>query len=223
MAGKPDFPFDLATTNALEAALSAPRLAPYLLAANRDLSRALRLHRWNTAVRAAFLGPLEYLEIPLRNAMDREMGGEFGACWFDNTGFLPPLALQTIARVKSELQQDGKTSSPPNVVANLSFGFWVSLLQRRMDASLWRSCLHRAFRHGRPSRSEAHKRLNYLRHFRNRIAHHEPVFRRDLRADYQSILTTTAWISPAMRDFIAHHSRVEALLALSPSGCCPHF
>ena len=51
-----------------------------------------------------------------------------------------------------------------------------------------------------------------LQTFRNRIAHHEPIFIRHLEADYDSLLTVTGWICPRTREWIEHHSRVEALL-----------
>ena len=79
--------------------------------------------------------------------------------------------------------------------------------------TLWRPCLHRAFRHARLRRAEAHRPLDYLRTFRNRIAHHEPIFTRHLEADYGSLLTVTGWICPRTREWIEHHSRVGALLS----------
>jgi hypothetical protein len=42
--------------------------------------------------------------------------------------------------------------------------------------------------------------LDYLRTFRNRIAHHEPIFGRHLAADYTSILEVAGWICPDTRD-----------------------
>ena len=47
--------------NALQASLSRERLGTYLDAAGGDRERAIRLHVWNTAVSAAFYGPLQGL------------------------------------------------------------------------------------------------------------------------------------------------------------------
>ncbi|GAU86864.1 hypothetical protein BIWAKO_06812 [Bosea sp. BIWAKO-01] len=66
------------------------------------------------------------------------------------------------------------------------------------------------------SRKSAHAPLDYLRTFRNRIAHHEPIFDRHLAADYTSLLQVANWISAEARDWISHHSRVRAMLAQSP-------
>ena len=60
----------------------------------------------------------------------------------------------------------------------------------------------------------AHKLLNYLRNFRNRIAHHEPIFILDLCRDHETILEAAKWISPRTAPWICHHSRAGELLLL---------
>lgn len=72
-------------------------------------------------------------------------------------------------------------------------------------------------------RVDAHARLDYLRTFRNRIAHHEPIFARHLVADHDSILLATGWISAEMRDWIAHHSRVPRLLGMTRDAAAGSF
>jgi hypothetical protein len=49
--------------------------------------------------------------------------------------------------------------------------------------------------------------------FRNRIAHHEPIFARHLEQDYKNILEISGWISPQKRHWIETHSRVPEMLA----------
>ena len=53
-------------------------------AAGGDQEGAIRLHAWNTAVSAAFYGPLQGLEVTLRNAMYRGLAGHYGEAWYDN-------------------------------------------------------------------------------------------------------------------------------------------
>ncbi len=78
--------------------------------------------------------------------------------------------------------------------------------------TLWRKALYKAFPHSRKSRAETHSPLDYLRTFRNRIAHHEPIFNRPLEADFRSILEVSGWICPKTADWIRHHGRVEEML-----------
>ena len=62
------------------------------------------------------------------------------------------------------------------------------------------------------NRKQAHAALDQLRILRNRIAHHEPIFNRDLADDYRQILEVTGWISPTTSEWLAWHSRVQAIL-----------
>ncbi|WP_216644572.1 hypothetical protein [Candidatus Thiodictyon syntrophicum] len=70
--------------DALETSLSRQRLATYVNAAGGDREQAVRLYTWNTAVSAAFYGPLQGLEVALRNAMHGQLTGVYGLAWFDN-------------------------------------------------------------------------------------------------------------------------------------------
>lgn len=68
----------------------------------------------------------------------------------------------------------------------------------------------------RLSRKSVHTSLDYLRTFRDRTAHHKPIFDRHLKADYASLQHIAGWISPETQTWINHHSRVPELLAQSP-------
>lgn len=175
------------------------------------------------------MDPLQCLEVLFRNSVDRPLTRTFGPDWFDNPrcGFNSG-ALQRIAEAREDLRRGRYPLDQPHLVAALSFGFWVSLLSRGGDRAvsnrakadyertLWRPCLYRAFPHARLGRAQAHAPLEHLRVFRNRIAHHEPIFHRNLRADHASLLSVAGWICPVTRDWIVHHNRVEGLLARPP-------
>ena len=211
----------------LAASLSPERLSTYLRAARGDRERALRLYTWNTAMSAAFYGPLQGLEVALRNAVHRQLGGCYGADWYDNPAAgLNAGCLERIQRAKADVDRAGASIDPPRVVAELSFGFWISLLGsggrtdptgRKADyeRTLWRPALRGAFAFCETlTRKQAHGPLNDLRTLRNRIAHHEPIFARRLEEDYESILEVTGWISPGTRAWIERCSRVSMLLPL---------
>jgi hypothetical protein len=221
------FSFSDEVLDALIASLSPERAATYVAAAGGDRGRAMRLYTWNTALSAAFYGPLQGLEVALRNAMHRELVVSYGPGWYDNPGCgFDAGTLRRIEGAKDGLRRDGYPVDPPHLVAALSFGFWVALLgrggrggslgaaKRNYEMTLWRPCLHKAFPHAKVSRVQAHTPLDYLRTLRNRIAHHEPVFTRHLEADYRSVLTVTGWICPETREWIDHHGRIEDLLKL---------
>ncbi len=235
MAFNPKAPTDT-VLDALQVSLSPERLATYLSAAGNDRGQALQLYTWNTALSAAFYGPLQGLEIAVRNAMHRELSRQHGQAWYDDPQVgLDARALDRIRAAKDELRRGGYAIDPPHLVAVLPFGFWVSLLgrggrapalsapKRDYDMTLWRPALHRAFPGARLRRADVHARLDYLRTFRNRIAHHEPIFSRHLAADHDSILIATSWISEAVRDWIAYHSRVPLLLGMPREAAAATF
>jgi hypothetical protein len=103
------------------------------------------------------------------------------------------------------------------VVAELSFGFWWSLLATEYNRRLWQPCLRAAF-DGSVRRAALHAELNELRLLRNRIAHHEPIHRRDLSAVYGRLLDVTERISPVLRSRVEVTSRVPLLLTDRPSA-----
>ena len=187
------FPFNDEVLDALVASLSPERIATYMVATRGDREKAMRLYTWNTAASAAFYGPLQGLEVVLRNAMHRELVAFYGLDWYGNTacGF-DAGTLRRIEAAKDDLRRDGYPVDPPHLVAALPFGFWVALLgrggragglgapKRNYEMTLWRPCLHKAFHNAKVSRVQAHHPLDYLRTFRNRIAHHEPIFTRHL-------------------------------------------
>ncbi|MDR7304533.1 hypothetical protein [Haloactinomyces albus] len=57
------------------------------------------------------------------------------------------------------------------------------------------------------------RRIELLRKFRNRVAHHDPIRARDLHKDHDRILDVTALIHPGLAMFLQGHSRVSEVLA----------
>ncbi len=64
----------------------------------------------------------------------------------------------------------------------------LALTPRRIDLAdgtvRFETLKTKPFRTSRKSRASIHKPLDFLRTFRNRIAHHEPIFNRHIEADY---------------------------------------
>ena len=204
--------------------LSEDRFRPYLEASRGDAVKASSLYAWNTAASAALYGPLQVVEVTLRNAVHARLTTRFGVDWFDRLdATLAVGCLDRISAAKRKVRGQIGAKTAGQVVASLPFGFWVSLLGpggRRPDGRranyemvLWRPCLRPVFQHQEAlSRKRAHAELDALRKLRNRVAHHEPVFRRDLKADHLRILTVLGWISPEAADWVQRHSRLGDVL-----------
>lgn len=211
----------------LGSSLSPERLSTYLRAvSDGDTEQGVRLYVWNIALSSAFYGVLQGLEVALRNAMHKRLSVAYGRAWYENRRVgLDDGCMERVQSVKKGLvRSDGKRVPPAQMVAGLSFGFWVALLGKggwnsewnrkaNYEMSLWRPALRHAFPHRRiMNRKQAHAALDQLRILRNRIAHHEPIFNRDLRDDYRQILEVTGWISPTTSEWLDRHSRVQAIL-----------
>ena len=200
----------------LEKSISPDRLATYLQETGNNKENALKLYLWDTDISSAFYPPLQNLEITLRNALHRELTKLYGCDdWYD----LAPLNLGGQKKIKNAKEMVKKlhmTINPPHVVAELAFGFWLSLLNKKYHQDLWIPCLNKAFPNARMKRADIVRDLDHLRTFRNRIAHHEPIFKRHLEQDYKSIITAIKWICPDTSKWTYEHNIVEEILLCKP-------
>lgn len=198
----------------LEISLTRERLEKYLDENGQDLDASIELYEKNTRLSEAFYTPLQCVEICLRNKLNIELSATYGDLWYQNRN--PPLnddSLRMIFEAKEELTKSGRVS-PGRVVAELKFAFWVGLLGPKYDASLWRKCLHRAFPAcgGRP-RKTIHSRFNAIRRFRNRVAHHEPIFHLSPIIRHQEIIEAIGWMCRNTSAWALHHSRLPIVAA----------
>jgi hypothetical protein len=113
---------------------SRPRLTPYLNAAQLDGTHAVDRYRWNLQVSEAFYPALSCLEIGLRNALHAQLQIRYGRSdWWKAA----PLQTRHLAKVRDAeaeaRSRKGANMSVDDVVAELSLGFWVSLLSRVYD------------------------------------------------------------------------------------------
>lgn len=103
------------------------------------------------------------------------------------------------------------------MVAELSFGFWRFLRDRRYQTTLWPQALRFAFPHqGSSTRREIYAAVNDLHRLRNRIAHHEPIHHLPLAARHLQLLRVVGHIDPAVQAWISGLSRVPELLRAWP-------
>ncbi|GAA4851808.1 hypothetical protein [Kitasatospora terrestris] len=206
----------------MRAALSEPRLAAYLAATGGDPGAARLLYWWNAEVSGAFLGPLHSLELTLRNALHDELAKVHGrADWWAQA----PLnahgrRLVDEARRKRS-RRSRRTVTADDLVAELSFGFWVSLLSSgdSYDRRFWVPALHRAFPHYSGRRDRLHRSFESMLLFRNKISHHEPIHHRPLEADHAKIYELLEYLSPAMASETRALDRVPTVLQSREDTC----
>jgi hypothetical protein len=201
----------------ISGALSMPRFAPYLARTSGDVDDALRLYWWNVEISGAFYTALHLLEVSLRNALHAHLTQLLRrGDWWTVAG-LQENGLRTVTGATAKVRQRKALVSTDDVVAELTFGFWVSLISRKHDQTLWVPGLHRAFPHYRGSRSALHEALHTIMLFRNRIMHHEPIHHRHLDADHGTIRTLLGYLSPDLARRVEPRDRVPAVLLTRPA------
>lgn len=205
----------------LRPVISDERLGTYLSAAGYDPDRALSLYLWNAEVGEAFHLSIQAVEVALRNRVATALQAEFGVQWWESQPLLSILdedRKADLALVQKRIRNRKLALNSGQIVAGLSFGFWVGMLQRRYNPALWSGRLRTSFpdlppNRNRASVAQAASRTAWLR---NRIWHHEPIIRLDLSAEYGSVMTLLAWLSASKASWVKTRSRVPSLLRNKP-------
>jgi hypothetical protein len=215
-------------------ALSDLRLNAYRRHPSEDELDLLARYAWNMALGAALYTPLHLLEVALRNALHTALAGYHGGNerWY----LLPhafPLKSPRVKFGEADKVQEAMRKlvsrglnlagpdAPGRVVAELDFGFWTSLLTRRYGQPaahargwrpLWPALTLVVFPHfpnptrTRRDREKLAERFDNIRELRNRISHHEPIWRgrpavsgrsaATITDQYAEILEALGWLSP---------------------------
>jgi len=200
-------------------AISVERLRSYLQACGDELGPALDLYRWNHDIAGTLLRPLCDLEVTLRNALLRQLEQVADPePWWKLPVLLSDIkASRDLDRAQQSLLRAGKAVTAGGMVAEVSFGFWVSLIGTRFDMSLWRRGLYRAFPHYRGPRKALHWDLQRMLSLRNRIGHHEPIHHRHLAADRRTVHRLLGYLSSDMQQWGQDGDRFPEMLSCRPA------
>lgn len=109
----------------------------------------------------------------------------------------------------------GEAAPPGKVIAELSFGFWRYLSSRAHEKTLWVPYLYRAYPTG-TDRRQVDRAVMELAELRNRIAHLEPIFKRDLRRAHRAMLQLSELLRPGLADYLRATTTVAAWLDARP-------
>jgi hypothetical protein len=205
----------------LRFSLSSDRIGTYLTAAGFDHERALRLYLWNAFVGEAFHLPVQAVEVCLRNSINFGLSGLFGPEWWRDSEFLRLAEHERksdLELAQRRIRNRGRPLVTGQMVATLSFGFWVGVLQPRYNPAVWSAQLRIAFPDlpANKSRYDLADGAKKTADLRNRIWHHEPVFRMNLSEEFHSIMEFLAWLSPEKAGWVRPHCRIPALLRQKP-------
>lgn len=203
---------------ALITGLSEQRLSPYMRQADGDLADALGHYAWNLQLSESLYPVLQLTEVVFRNALHQALSVEFDTpTWFHGL-WLHPREQKAVDKALVELRKRKADTTADRTVAELHFGFWCSLCDKRYEhqQTLWPklfrhaplSQIPRRHRH-RPGLSRA---ANRLRQLRNRVFHHEPIWHwRDLPQRHQDALALLSWLNPSVATLATSLDRFAAV------------
>lgn len=200
-------------------AISRPRLTTFGMepSPDCDLIAVVARHGRNVAVCEAFYPLLHFLEIVVRNRIHDVFSAHFGTTEWYRLAWIHPKETALIDKAERELREHRKESTPDNIVAALTFGFWCSLFNTRYEPrdgnepwpTLIRRVLPRAPRYAR-TRNGIQGRLEKARKIRNRVFHHEPISHiRDLPAQHAEMVELLGWFSPEVKEHLSHLCRFD--------------
>ena len=202
----------------LSGAFSSQRLEKYINLYNGDVTKVAAHYKANIALSESLYTSLSVFEVTLRNALSKElermMGRKDWYSVFPSNPALKSLTSEVTVDIR-HISQRGEMVSPDKIIAELTFGFWVTLLNSEYELTLWKS-LRLAFPH-MPKKDRKRKNVsspcNALRKLRNRVFHHESIcWDLDYITDiHNRLVMVLGWINkdmPSWLDEVDHFCKV---------------
>ncbi|MFE1288781.1 hypothetical protein [Streptomyces sp. NPDC058751] len=202
---------------------SKPRLKPYLRAVGGDPQAAMRLYWWNVEASAALYGPLQCVELAVRNAMHDCLVAKYGRPDWWEAAPLDVRGKQLVEKARAKCKQNEERRAEEqrrpkrrvtvdDIVTELNFGFWATLLVKRYDRTFWRIALHEAFPHHSGPRATLSDDLWAVVRLRNRVMHHEPIHEEDLDGDHARIYRVLDALGPDLAKEVRTMDRFRSVL-----------
>ena len=163
-----------------EKVFSGDRMDRYFNLHPNNEERAIAHYGCNLQLSEALYIPLSVFEVTLRNALCRELKSMTGRDdWYAVFQTNPQLSNlnRYISQASKQISGRHEQVSPSKIVAELTLGFWVSLLNSEYERVLWKD-LRRAFPYipkNQRQRKLISAPLNRFRSLRNRVFHNESI------------------------------------------------
>ncbi|MDN5890102.1 MAG: hypothetical protein L0I94_11010 [Yaniella sp.] len=204
--------------------LSEPRFDTYVTECDSDAERAAELYGWNAAISAAFMLPAHFAEVSIRNAVADALVSTYGPEWPWETVFehsLPNTRWPAYNPRGDLISTRSRETTTGKVVAELKLAFWSSMFTARHDTRVWSEQLFTVLPNSDMTKmSELRGRIRQdieeMRKLRNRIAHHEPIFTRNLHDDLHRMFDLVTLRSPETSQWVRELETVTELLHKRP-------
>lgn len=201
----------------LRQAVSHERMETYCCNEDDEDLDLFARYVWNIQLSEALYPVLQNVEVVLRNSVHTAAAKAFNnKLWLDcNPNILKEKEQSCVEKAKKDLRKRGKQIEPGRLVAELNFGFWTSLFDVRYEQVLWPKLLKTAFPYMPRrilTRKTLSKQLNQVRHLRNRVFHHEPIWYLDnLLQQHHELLEVIGWINPALQQTVQSIDRFASV------------
>lgn len=187
-----------------EKSISRIRFDSYRLAGKGDHDAVCK-YLWNISLCESLYPVLQFIEVSFRNVLHGQISAFVGEDWIKKEGaikevsFLREREREKIKEAKEALASRGKQITESYLIAELSFGFWISILDAYYDR-MWHKIIQGVFP-GMPrtirTRGEASSRMSKIRNLRNAALHHHSIWHwKDLQEHHRDILQILGWICP---------------------------
>lgn len=157
------------------------------------------------------MAPLHICEVVIRNAVADALEAVYGPRWPWETTFVLSLPNPSGSYYNSRRDLKSAAAKQPStgkVIPELKFVFWQEMFTHRHDVRLWNTHIKRIFPSYDPAitvvslRKAVYADLEAIRKLRNRIAHHEPIFTRNLKTDFERMLKLVEQRSPLVASWM---------------------
>ncbi len=198
-----------------EKVFSKRRMEKYFALYN-DEQKAIHHYQCNLELAEAFYISLSVFEVTLRNALNRELI-KFAGCedWY--TIFVNTVGLENlnhyVVQAQKQITSRKEQISPAKIVAELTLGFWVSLMNAEYTM-LWKD-LRKAFPN-MPKELRQRKNisapLNKFRKLRNRIFHNESICWKlnQIKDLHNDLIQVIQWMDKDIPNWLKEFDRFDA-------------
>lgn len=242
------FQYTPANESSLRTSLTNNRLDKYEFRGGRDFSLSMGLYLWNARLAKSMQFPLHVLEVTLRNAIVEQMTiNGASADWAFDLAYIAKLegrapgfrdalnkskrrlfkekmsAVEFRAKVLPFLGADLPNFgilTTDQVVASLPFDFWTKMLDAPHERE-WQLTLKRIFPHvqATDSRRDIWVLARSINEFRNRVAHHRPIFHlADIGGFHDKIIRLIGLRCKDTQAWVRHHSTFDDTLLRTPGS-----
>jgi hypothetical protein len=212
-------------------ALSIDRLKSYeILCPSKVDSNIIGAYHWNLLICQTLYPFIHAVEIALRNAIHHAATKKFKTEFWFEIVVTDGKSKSILEDTKNDLSRRFKQVSASDIVAALTFGFWTTLIKQKTYTDqfnpnrLWPDLIPAVFPHyarGHDERKNISKRFEEIKLIRNRLFHHEPIWKfknaktpqeciTELNRKFKDIFKAIGWMSKHKRNCLREFGFVES-------------